>query len=271
VTKVGVEVDLLTVELDGERVRYRVSGKGEPLLLVHGLGGSWRWWSPLVGPLSSHRRVYMVDLPSLRRFGRPKELGEWLGGWLDAADLGRVDVAGHSLGGLAAAELAAGRPQRVRRLVLVAPAGIPCNRSIVGRAGPLAGALYDIRDSLPMVALDALRAGPRSLAHGVALVSSRDLRNELPAVRAPVLLVWGEGDYLVPHRLAGEWQRALPSSRLVLLSCGHVPMLEAPGEVARSIIAFLDEEVTDDFDDEVRARVVEGVRLSGDDEQPPVR
>jgi len=271
VTKDREAVDLLSVELDGERVRYRVSGSGRPLVLVHGLGGSWRWWSPLLEPLSVRRRLYLVDLPSLRRFGRPKQLGEWLGRWLDAAELEQVDVAGHSLGGLAAAELAAGRPRQVRRLVLVAPAGVPCNRSVIGRAGPLAGALYDIRDSLPMVALDALRAGPRSLAHGVALVSSRDLRKELPAVRAPVLLVWGEGDYLVPHRLSGEWQRALPASSLVLLSCGHVPMLEAPGELARSMIAFLDDEVADDFDDEVRARVVEGVRLSGDDEKPPVR
>jgi pimeloyl-ACP methyl ester carboxylesterase len=72
VTKDGAEVDRLTVELDGERVRYRVSGNGEPLLLVHGLGGSWRWWSPLFGSLSAQRRLYLVDLPSLRRFDRPK-------------------------------------------------------------------------------------------------------------------------------------------------------------------------------------------------------
>jgi pimeloyl-ACP methyl ester carboxylesterase len=271
VTKSGAEVKQRAVELDGERVRYRVTGSGEPLVLVHGLGGSWRWWSPLFGPLSPRRRLHMVDLPSLRRFGRPKQLGEWLGRWLDAAELERVDVAGHSLGGLAAAELAAGQPQRIRRLVLVSPAGIPCNRRIVGRAGPLAGALYDIRDSLPMVALDALRAGPLSLAHGIALASSRDLRQELPGVRAPVLLVWGEGDYLVPHRLADEWQRALPASSLVLLSCGHVPMLEAPGELARSMLAFLDNQVADDSGDQVRPRVVEGVRLSGGDDESPVR
>jgi pimeloyl-ACP methyl ester carboxylesterase len=251
-------------------MRYRVAGSGKPLLLVHGLGGSWRWWSPLFGPLSSRRQLHMVDLPSLRRFGRPRQLGEWLGRLLDAAELEQIDVAGHSLGGLAAAELAAGQPDRIRRLVLVSPAGIPCNRSVVGRAGPLAGALYGIRDSLPMVALDALRAGPLSLAHGIALVSSRDLRQELPAVRAPVLLVWGKGDYLVPHRLADEWQRALPASSLVLLSCGHVPMLEAPGELARSMLAFLDDELADDPGDEVRARVMEGMRLPGDDDEPPV-
>jgi pimeloyl-ACP methyl ester carboxylesterase len=270
VTKGGADVEQRAVELEGERVRYRVAGSGKPLLLVHGLGGSWRWWLPLFGPLSSQRQLHVVDLPSLRRFGRPKQLGEWLGRWLDAAELERVDIAGHSLGGLAAAELAAGQPNRIRQLVLVSPAGIPCNRSIVGRAAPLAGALYDIRDSLPMVALDALRAGPLSLAHGIALVSSRDLRQELPAVRAPVLLVWGKGDYLVPHRLADEWQRALPASSLVLLSCGHVPMLEAPSELARSMLAFLDDEVADDAGDEIRARVVEGVRLPGDDDEPSV-
>jgi pimeloyl-ACP methyl ester carboxylesterase len=265
------EFELRAVEVDGERIRHRVAGDGPPLLLVHGLGGSWRWWSPLFEPLAAHRRLHVVDLPSLRRFAHPNELGDWLARWLDAAELDRADVAGHSLGGLAAAELAATHPDRIRRLVLVAPAGIPCNRSVAGRAVPLVGTLYGIRDSMPMVALDALRAGPLGLARGVSIISSRDLREELPRVRSPVLLLWGEGDYLMPLRLAEEWQRTLPDSRLVLLSCGHVPMLEAPHELVRSMLAFLDDEVAEDAGDEVGAREMDGVGLPGDDDEPSVR
>src|SRR6476620_9293426 len=54
------------VEVDGHPVRYRVTGSGEPLVLVHGLAGSWRWWSPMLEQLGARRRVHVVDLPRLR-------------------------------------------------------------------------------------------------------------------------------------------------------------------------------------------------------------
>src|SRR5262245_47371820 len=160
-------MELREIEVDGRRVRYRVTDTGAgPLVLVHGLAGSWRWWSPLFRSLAERRRIYVVDLPRLRRGIRAAELSAWLGRWLDAVGLERVDIAGHSLGGLVAAELAGEGRERTRRLVLVAPAGIPCGRSVLGRALPLLGELYEIRASLPMVAADALRTGPFSVARG---------------------------------------------------------------------------------------------------------
>jgi pimeloyl-ACP methyl ester carboxylesterase len=236
------------VDVDGRSIPYRVTGRGEPLVLVHGLAGSWRWWTPVLEPLAARRRVHLVDLRRLRHVPSA-ELSEWLARWLDAVGLDRVDVAGHSLGGLVAAELAATRPERTRRLVLVAPAGIPCGRSLPRRAVPLLGTLYDIRQSLPMIAADALRTGPLPMARAIGFVSRRDLRSELSAVRGPTLLIWGEGDVLVPVELADEWRRLLPDARLERLACGHVPMLEAPGEVAERMRAFLDEELADDAGD----------------------
>jgi pimeloyl-ACP methyl ester carboxylesterase len=265
-------MELHEIEVDGRPVRYRVMDTGkEPLVVVHGLAGSWRWWSPMFQSLAERRRVYAVDLPRPRRGVRPRELSAWLGHWLDAVGLKSVDIAGHSLGGLVAAELAADQWERTRRLVLVAPAGIPCGRSIPGRALPLLGELYDIRGSLPMIAADALRTGPFAVARGVALLSKSDLRNELRTVRAPTLLVWGERDRLVPVRIADEWHRMLPNSRLAQLACGHVPMLEAPHELAACMLSFLDEERKDDLGDQVRTRVVDGVRLAGHDDEPAAR
>ena len=215
--------------------------------------------------------MHVVDLPRPRHRVEASELSAWAGRWLDAAGLGRVDLAGHSLGGLVAAELAAASPERTRRLVLVAPAGIPCGRHLAARALPLFGELYDIRGSLPMIALDAVRTGPLALAHGIRFVSTRDLAAELSAVRAPTLLVWGERDGLVPVQLADEWLRMLPDARLVRLSCGHVPMLEAPGQLAASMLSFLDEELADDPGDELGTGVVDGVRLARDGDEPAAR
>jgi pimeloyl-ACP methyl ester carboxylesterase len=234
--------ELHEVEVDGRRVRYRVTGSGEPLVLVHGLGGSWRWWSPVLELLAARRHVHVVDLPRLRDPVSGPQLSEWLARWLDATGLDRFELAGHSLGGLVAAELAAARLEQTRRLVLVAPAGIPCGRGLPGRALPLLRTLYDIRWWLPMVTVDAVRSGPLDVVRGIAFVSGRDLRQELPAVRAPTLLVWGERDRLVPLRVAEEWRQAMVDVRLEHLRCGHVPMLEAPSELAASMLSFLDDE-----------------------------
>jgi pimeloyl-ACP methyl ester carboxylesterase len=247
-----------------------VVGSGEPLVLVHGLAGSWRWWSPLLERLAPMRRVHAIDVPRLRGSVPAAELSAWLARRLDEAELDRVDLAGHSLGGLVAAELAALRPERVRTLVLVAPAGIPCGRSLARRSLPLVETLYDLRGSLPLVVSDALRAGPLGLAHGIAYVSSRDLRSELQDVRAPTLLLWGERDRLVPLSVAEEWQRLVPHARLELLPCGHVPMLEEPAAVADRIEAFLREQLPDDPGDHRRSREVHGVRLAGNDDEPAV-
>jgi len=267
----GKPVLVSDLQVDGRPTRYRVTGAGEPLVLVHGLAGSWQWWSPLLPTLSQRHRVYIVDLPRLCRTLGGADLSAWLERWLDAAGLERVDLAGHSLGGLVAAELAAHRPERTRRLVLVAPAGISCGRSIAVRAVSLLVALKDIRASLATVAADALRCGPSGVARGAVFVSTRDLRETLPAIRTPTLLVWGERDRLVPIRVAAEWQHLIPRSRVASLPCGHVPMLEMPHDLAACMLGFLDEELLDDCRDQVGTRVMDRVGLTGDDDQPPPR
>lgn len=242
-------IELHEVEVDGRPVRYRVSGSGEPLVLVHGLAGSWRWWSPVLEQLAARRRVHVVDLPRLRHPVRAAQLSEWLARWLDAVGLDDTELVGHSLGGLVAAELAATRPEQTRRLVLVAPAGIPCGRSLSGRALPLLRTLYDVRRSLPMLTIDAVRTGPLEVARGIAFVSGRDLRQELSTIRAPTLVVWGERDRLVPLRIAEEWRQAIVDVRSTYLSCGHVPMLEAPTELAACMLSFLDDELANESGD----------------------
>ncbi len=254
--------------VDGAPTEYRVAGEGEPVVLVHGLSGSWRWWRPVLEPLAEHRSVHLLDLPRLGPRLPAAALTGWLGHWLEAAALESVDLIGHSLGGLIAAELAAEQPRRAQRLALVAPAGIPCGSSVFRRGMRLLGTLYDVRRWLPTVVGDAVRTGPLSLLRGAVFASDRDLSLELASVHARTLLVWGEHDRLFPARIASEWQRILPGSRLVRLRCGHVPMWEVPGELASCLLAFLDEELPDDPRDEIGPGVVDGVRFTRDDDEP---
>jgi pimeloyl-ACP methyl ester carboxylesterase len=259
------------VEVNGRTARFTVAGSGDPVVLVHGLAGSRRWWSPLVPAFAVHRRVYALDLPRPSQGTPPTSWSTWLARWFDVVGLERADVVGHSLGGIVAAEFAAAYPERTRRLVLVAPAGIPCGRGLVGRALPLAGALADLGGWLPMVVGDAVRAGPVAVARAISFVSTRDLRAELRGVRAPTLLLWGERDRLVPVRVADEWQSILHASRIVYVTCGHVPMLEAPEQVAAEILGFLSEELEHDVGDQVGPRVVNGMRLARHHDESPAR
>jgi pimeloyl-ACP methyl ester carboxylesterase len=257
--------------VDGRAARFTVAGSGEAVVLIHGLAGSRRWWSPLVPALAARRRVYALDLPRPSRAKPPRSWSTWLAHWLDVAGLERADVVGHSLGGIVAAEFAAAYPERVQRLGLVAPAGIPCGRGLVGRALPVAGALADLGGWLPMVVGDVVRAGPVAMLRSTNFVLTRDLRAELSGVQAPTLLLWGDRDRLVPVHVADEWHRILHASRIAYVSCGHVPMLEAPEQVATEILAFLGEELQHDVGDEGRPRVVDGMRLARRDDEPASR
>ncbi|HET7045403.1 MAG TPA: alpha/beta fold hydrolase [Gaiellaceae bacterium] len=232
-----------TATVRGREVRWRVEGAGEPLVLVHGLSGSGRWWEAVLPPLVARHACHLLDVPRFGAALHPDGVAGWLGDWADAAGLRRFLLAGHSLGGAAAARLAAARPELVEALVLVAAAGMPSGRRLAGYALPLAAALRTSSPAfLRRLTADALRTGPDALLRGALYAARADVREEARAIRAPTLLVWGDRDPLVPPALAQEWLRAIPHARLVTLAgAGHVPMVERPAELAAELLSFLDE------------------------------
>src|SRR5437764_9156841 len=131
----GSRNEAKTIDIGASVAHYRVQGSGEPLVLIHGLGGSSGWWVRNVEALSRHFTVYTVDLPgfgAMRKHRTPFSVRgavEWLASVLDALELERVSLVGHSMGGLISAIFAAERPARLDRLVLAAPAiGLPSRR-----------------------------------------------------------------------------------------------------------------------------------------------
>jgi pimeloyl-ACP methyl ester carboxylesterase len=205
-----------------------------PLVLVHGLSGSARWWRGVRGPLAEHTEVHVLDVPGIH----PRDVPRWLVRWLDDAGIEHADLVGHSLGGLTCARVAAAAPERVGKLVLVAPAGLPSGRNIVGHLAPLAATLAEVPTQAPRVALDALRTGPGILRAALYAVT-HDLRDELAHIRAPTLLVWGQHDRLVPGHLAEEWLEELADGHLVRVDAGHVPMWDAPDDLVAAILDFV--------------------------------
>jgi pimeloyl-ACP methyl ester carboxylesterase len=239
----------LVLDVAGRRVRCAVTGApaGEPVVLVHGLSASSRWWRKTLPALTTRHRCYLVDLPGFGAMRRPlsryalSAAPEWLAALMDALSLERAHVMGHSMGGYVSVRLAVERPDLVDRLVLVAPAGVPTRRSVVRYARPLLATAWTAPPRFyPLVVPDALRTGPWTLWQAARQLLREDVRPHLERISAPTLLVWGDRDYLVPPKHGPLLREAIPDARLLLLpGAGHVPMEDRPEAFNAAVAAFL--------------------------------
>lgn len=234
-----------SVLADGRSLRWRSTGSGPPVVLVHGVAGSWRWWRPVLADLAAEHTVHLIDLPGFGELPRPHRVDldatlAWLVSWAEAAEIGPAAYVGHSLGGLLCARLAARHPELVSRLALVTPAGVP-GRGITGSAVSLAQALLRSRPAfLALLARDAVRAGPVAIGSAALAVVAADLSTDLPNVRVPTLVLMGGRDALIPAWHGHELARPIPGARVhVIEAAGHVPMTDTPAELSRELLAFL--------------------------------
>ena len=234
------------VDLDGARLYCQRAGSGEPVILIHGLSGSSRWWSRNVDALAERFEVYIIDLLGFGRSrGRQRFVlagaAALLAGWMDAIGIERAHVVGHSMGGFIAAQLAAEFPDKVSRLVLV-DAAVPLPRqSLLRYASSLGRELRAAMPRfLPLVATDALRAGPRTVLNAADQLLAADIKQSLGDIRTPVLLVWGERDTLVPVAVADRLVELIPNAeRVILAGAGHNSMWDRPEAFNAAVIAFL--------------------------------
>ncbi len=233
--------------LAGHTVRYQAAGDGRPVVLVHGLGGTARWWRATAQELSRDHRVILPELPGFgygsgrRRFA----LGDAvpvLGGLIARLGHERADLVGHSFGALACLAVAAAEPERVRRLVLIAPAVRTASPRMAGNVLPVVRTLLGLPPAAALTVVgDVARRSPAALlgaaAEILALGGDPGLDAE-PAV--PTLVMWGARDALVPVGGAGWVARTLPRARVVVIpDAGHVPMLDRPAEVNDALRRFL--------------------------------
>ncbi|MFG6442656.1 alpha/beta fold hydrolase [Roseateles sp. LKC17W] len=265
------------VDLDGLLVHVRDQGPSSdplPLVLIHGTGASLHTWEGWATELARTRRVISFDLPGFGLTG-PSVDGDYSDAryvaftrqLLARLGVGRAIVAGNSLGGAIAWQLALADPERVAGLVLVDAAGhevVPESVPLGFRLAQLPVLREGMRWVLPRRAVESsvvnvygeparvrgetvdryyeltLREGNRA-----ALMQRMDQLTlgpvaRLPEIRVPTLILWGERDRLIPPRWGQAFQQAIPGSRLVSFpDLGHVPQEENPAATLAALRDWL--------------------------------
>lgn len=260
-------------EIAGVRLHVRDSGPRDApaIVMMHGFGASLHTFEAWANALAQSR-VVRFDLPGSGLTG-PDPTGDYsdarslavLEALLDDLGIVRATLVGHSIGGRIAWKFAATHPERVDRLILVAPDGFASPGFEYGKA-PKVPALVGIMTRILPQALLRMNlapgyADPGSLTDGLVtryhdLIRAPGVRrallermrqtvleDPLPYLRrieAPTLLLWGEQDAMIPVRNAADYQRALPRATLVTLpGVGHVPQEEGTGAALEHLRRFL--------------------------------
>lgn len=256
------------IEVEGLRIAYERAGDGPTLVLLHGyVGEGPTTWRRQLELLSDEFAVVAWDAPGAGRSSDPPEsfglagYADCLAGFIERLGLERPHVAGLSFGGALALELYRRHPAVPRTLILAS--------AYAGWAGSLPAEVARQRlqqamvlaDLSPDEFVDALlptmfsEGTPADLVHAfgtsmlafhpagfreMARASAENLRDVLPQIEVPTLLVYGDRDVRAPLTVAEDLHAAISSSTLVVLrDAGHVCNVEAPEAFNDAIRSFL--------------------------------
>lgn len=252
--------------------QYR-GGSGDPLVLVHGIGHTWRGWRPMLPLLEPRFDVLAMDLPGMGHspplpageIPTPNRLADAVEAAMDDAGFEQAHLAGNSLGGWIALELA--RRGRARTCVPISPAGLFHARETGWARGMLLGMRW-LAKNAPTPAFLLRNPVTRSMFAGPTLgrpwrADPDELMEEselfanapgfdatleaatglqptgLPDITCPVLVLWGTRDVILPPRQGRRFERLIPNCELrYVKGLGHVPMSDAPELLAAAITDF---------------------------------
>lgn len=299
--------DPLFARLSFGELAYRQAGRaGQPaLVLIHGWGGASRYWLTVMHALSDDFCCYAPDLPGfglsppMRRRDRGQAgrsaassdddsqvhhshrgLAEVVAAFMDAMNIERCDVIGHSYGSGVAIALAAQHPARVRRLIIsnFSTFRDERERRFIEFMHKIAGLMVKARKlpfansdgfarllggryfhQLPVDAQvlregldDFLRMDEATADSTMKASLGWETPNDLARVQAPMLLIHCRNDQIMPPQNAEYTARLAPRGRIAWIEqCGHLPMVERPDEFVRLVRTFLQDEHR--FDLPVRA------------------
>ena len=254
------------VRANGLEIAYDRAGVGAPLVFAHGAAGDARLWRPQLKALADEFTVVAWDEPGAGRSGdvpedyRLADYADCLAGLVAALDLGPAHVAGLSWGGTLALELYRRHPGHVATLILADTyagwkGSLPeeeLRARIAHTRATFAAPTAEFNPTLPgllgpdppdaaVALLEDMAADvrPASMRTQLSVMAEADLREVLPGIDVPTLLVWGEHDSRSPLSVARQFDDAIPHAHLVVIpGAGHVSNLEQPERFNEAVRAF---------------------------------
>ncbi len=255
------------ITINGNRIRYLEEGNSkDSVILLHGLGGTADRWLPIFPHLNKKFRVIAPDLIGYGLSDKPQVdytpnlFTKTILSFLEALALENVFMVGTSLGGEVVAECAAVHEPKIKKIVMVAPAGIMKKSTPVLDAYIMA-ALYPthetVKSAYQMMAGKDSEINDRSVENFISsmtkpnakmvflstllgMKNSPPLNEKLNQIKIPALLVWGSEDRMIPIDFAKDFVSSIPNCEFVTINgCGHIPYEEKPIEFSKIVLDFL--------------------------------
>jgi pimeloyl-ACP methyl ester carboxylesterase len=261
------------IDTDEFRIHYTHAGAGDPLILIHGSCGWLYGYRHNIPALAKHFSVYAIDMPgngyTVPICKAPEYdldmMSRAILGFMNAKEIEKAALIGHSSGGGWTLHFASRHPERVDKLVLIDSNGFNIPEKLTFKLFyiPVVGELFS-----NFFTIDDVRKGYQDAFYNTSLVDDTmiheamtpltfyhnrraqylSIRNQdwamtekaLPDIDIPALIIWGKNDKYLDYNLAYRFERILPKVKVVVIdNCGHSAHEEQPGKVNQLMLEFL--------------------------------
>ena len=265
------------IDIDGVSVHYIMEGRMDdslPIVFIHGTSASLHTWDTLSNLLKTNKKIIRLDLPAFGLTG-PNRLNQYnfnfynqfLDEFLLKLNVTQCIVAGNSLGGSIAWNYAIASPEKVKQLILLDAsgypkkdekgslgfklAGIPVLNQALKHISPISLIRKSLEDAFYNKSLVTaqmveqyhdmlLRAGNRAAVLELFQHPMKADATKIKTITQPTLIIWGKEDQLISYKNAALFKQDIQNSQILVLDkVGHIPMEEAPNQVATAILEFI--------------------------------
>ena len=265
------------IDIDGVSVHYIIEGRSDdslPIVFIHGTSASLHTWDTLSSLLKTNKKIIRFDLPAFGLTG-PNRLNQYdfnfynqfIDEFLLKLNVTQCIVAGNSLGGSIAWNYAIASPDKVKQLILLDASGYP-KKDEKGSLGFKLAAIPVLNQALKHISpISLIRKSLEDAFYDKSLVTEKMVQqyhdmllregnraavlelfqhpmkpdpSKIKTITQPTLIIWGKEDQLISYKNAALFNQDIQDSRvLVLDKVGHIPMEEAPNQVATAILKFI--------------------------------
>lgn len=253
------------IDIDHLKINYIESGQGNPVVLLHGWGGSIKSVELIHNYLKNHFKVYSIDLPGFGQSEEPpfpwnlSNYSELVEQFLNQLQITNPILIGHSFGGRIIIKLAGEKQFPIKKIILVDSAGVKPKRTLKYYYKVYTYKLIKKTLQLPFIkpltgdiltkvkgrfgSSDYQNASDR-MRQVMVKVVNEDLRHLLPRISPPTLLIWGENDQATPVSDGKIMEQSIPDAGLVVFkNAGHFSYLDQFNEFSIVIASFLKEDM----------------------------